>query len=74
MSDDETKRMLDEMTNYSVQTYDEIGEAGNQEKGFDAFQILKEMLIDRRETIKRGTDVAYRWSSLLPCRTDMSIT
>jgi len=59
MSDDATKRILEDLSKISFQTYDEIGiAAGNDDRVFNPYEMLKEMLIVSRERIRRG-DVAW---------------
>ncbi len=59
MSEDATKRLLEELTSISVQTYDEIGEAARKKDiVFNPNEMLREMLITCRERIRRG-DVAW---------------
>lgn len=59
MSEDATKRLLEELTSISVQTYDEIGEAARKKDiVFNPNDMLREMLITCRETIRRG-DVGW---------------
>lgn len=53
MSDDATRKILNELTNISVETYDEIGEADGSQS-FNPYEMLEKMLIISRERVKKG--------------------
>ena len=70
MSDYATSRILNELINISVETYDEIGEAGSQD--FNPYEMLEKMLIISRERVGKRDDA---WDSIFwmdeNCRPDL---
>ena len=72
MTDDGTKRLLSELTNILIESYDEIGEAEQGQNGFNPYEMLENMLVGSRKTIEKG-DVA--WDSVFwideNCRPDV---